>query len=185
MVKTKWLASEAGFAMSDGSTQSEIGNDGVEKCGNHSSSTKTSCKRVTGWGTERSYGPCRSHTPEQTTDDVMDELVFDEEFYNEHGGFLATLLGIEDSWENHSIEDTVAKKALRQYDSGAVEYRKMFGECTVEGCSSGANGFGADTCYDHRDEVSDESEEDTETDVSVDDLSTEQKNKLLTELLED
>lgn len=119
---------------------------------------------------------------------VMSELITDEEWYETHGGFVLTLMGQDEPWDGHSIKDTVAKKALKAFNGGNAEYREVFGECSVDGCESGCNGFDEDYCYDHEDrssnDDSDSDDNDTSDEVSLDDLSEDDKQKLVQEVMD-
>jgi hypothetical protein len=188
MQRVKWVAAKLSVAMSRKAT-----GDDVAKCGDHPASESDSCKRQAGWGTSRSDGPCKDHTPSEWDEDnsakaeseAENTLIYDEVFYEENADFLLTLMGLEEPWKNHSAKSTVAKKAIKSHDGSQDDYREMFGACSHPDCESGCNGFESETCYEHRDftEGDDDDTGETGGNVSLSDLSDEDKQKLVNEVI--
>jgi len=156
-----------------------------------SNGVREKCSAETNDGSpcEHTRNPCPVHGPwEKSPDTSPDEtdgvVPTDEEWYDSNADTLALAMGMSDSWDGATMEETVARSLIRKAaddtDEKKALYRDTFGPCEVCG-DRGTNGWSEATCADC-DAPDGTTGGDGDGDVSLDDLSDDAKNQLIDDL---
>ena len=171
------LDAEGGVAMSNGTPVPK----GTETCGVELDDG-TTCENVAG-----DDGTCHidSHTRAVGDESGTPTVPRTREWYKTHADTLALSMGVSESWEGATIEETVARMLIRKdaddRDDKVTLYRSVFGTCEV--CEEqGTNGWSDVTCAEC-DEPTDGSGE-SGGDVSLSDLSESDREALVNQVVE-
>jgi len=116
----------------------------------------------------------------------------DREWWESHADDMLSLMNRES--RDGEPKASSAARAVVKDDAGDDKdrlqelFRAMFDVCDTDGCNRGCNGFHTDYCGkpDHKADTADSSDDtaDTDDDVSLDDLSDDDKEKLVSEVLD-
>lgn len=176
--------------MSEKDTAPSGGNGGEERCSKCGElfDTRGIKQHVAACDGVQSESSDESEDSEARNQDEPPAEFFTEEFWEKNASWFLTSKGQEPR-EDEPAHSSAARQALKSLSAGADEWTEMFGTCANPDCNRGCNGFHTDYCGkpSHHGETEDDSSDDgsaSEGEISLDDLSQDQKEELVTEVVE-